>query len=624
MGSYLQTNNIGRRIGDRIIFSNVNLNINRDEKLGIVGINGSGKSSLLDIIAGRDSPDEGSVTFTRDLRTSYLDQNPKLTESNSIIDELFSAGTRITDLIRDYEKSLFSGDDTLIQKMIQKMDDSKAWDFEVSVKQILFKLKLPDLNANISSLSGGERKRVALAKTLVHESDLLILDEPTNHLDIDMIEWLEDYLKESVRTLIMVTHDRYFLDRICTGIFEIADKTVSRYDGNYSVYLEKRAEKEQSSRANAEKARNLFRTELEWMRRMPKARRHKSKARIGSFHDLKDKTKMPASGKQININVDASRMGKKILDLKHISKSYQSKTLIKNFSYLFGRYEKAGLVGPNGSGKTTLFNIITGLVTPDSGIIETGETVKFGYYRQEGISFDEEMTVSDAVEKIAEKVTLNDGRVVSASQFLNYFLFPPERQRTFIRKLSGGEKRRLYLLTVLMQNPNFLLLDEPTNDLDVLTLNVLEEYLSDFKGCLLVASHDRYFLDKIADHIFEYRGDGIIKDFPGNYTQLRDYQDERDAIAKKEESKKLPEKVEMKRTGPLSSSKTGITWKEKKELEKIESEIKKIQDEKGIIEMEITTGNLTSVELRKKSERFSELLKILDEKELRWLELSEK
>lgn len=624
MGSYLQTTNIGRRIGDRIIFSNVNLNINRDEKIGIVGVNGSGKSSLLDIIAGRESPDEGSVTFIRDLRTSYLDQNPKLTEGNSIVDELFSAGTTITDLIRDYEKSLFSGDDKLIQKMIQKMDDNKAWDFEVSVKQILFKLKLPDLNASISSLSGGERKRVALAKTLVHESDLLILDEPTNHLDIDMIEWLEDYLNASVRTLIMVTHDRYFLDRICTGILEISDKTVFRYDGNYAVYLEKRAEKEQSSRANAVKAGNLFRTELEWMRRMPKARRHKSKSRISSFHDLKDKTKMPASEKQININVDASRMGKKILDLKHISKSYQSKTLIKNFSYLFGRYEKAGLVGPNGSGKTTLFNLITGLIKPDSGKIETGDTVKFGYYRQEGIAFDEEMTVSDAVEKIAEKVTLNDGRVISVSQFLNYFLFPPERQRTLIRKLSGGEKRRLYLLTILMQNPNFLLLDEPTNDLDVLTLNVLEEYLSDFKGCVLIASHDRYFLDKIADHIFEYRGDGVIKDFPGNYTQLRDYQDERDAMTKKEGSKKLPEKIETKRIRPVSSLKSGMTWKEKKELEMIESEIRKIQEEKESIEQEITNGNMTSEKLRKKSERFSEILRILDEKELRWLELSEK
>lgn len=624
MASYLQTTNIGRRIGDRVIFNSVNININRDDKLAIVGINGSGKSSLLDIIAGKDSPDEGSITIARDLRTSYLEQNPSLNDSNTIIDELFSSGTRITDLIRDYEKSLYSGDEKLIQKMIQQMDDNKAWDFEVSVKQILFKLKLPDLDASISSLSGGERKRVALAKTLVHGSDLLILDEPTNHLDIDMIEWLEDYLKDSVRTLIMVTHDRYFLNRICTGIFEISDKTVFRYDGNYAVYLEKRAEKELSSRANAEKARNLFRTELDWMRRMPKARRHKSKSRIDSFYDLKDKTKMPASEKQININVDASRMGKKILDLKHISKSYQSKTLIKDFSYLFGRYEKAGLVGPNGSGKTTLFNIIIGLATPDSGKIEIGETVKFGYYRQEGIAFDEEMTVADAVERIAEKVTLNDGRVVSVSQFMNHFLFPPERQRTFIKKLSGGEKRRLYLLTVLMQNPNFLLLDEPTNDLDVLTLNVLEEYLSDFKGCLLVASHDRYFLDKIADHIFEYRGDGIIKDFPGNYTQLRDYQDERDALARKKERNMLPEREETKRIRPASSPKSGMTWKEKKELEMIESEIRKFEEEKGMIEKEIVNGNMTSDELRVKSERFSEILKVLDEKELRWLELSEK
>ena len=624
MTSYLQTQNLGRRIGDRVIFSGVNININNGDKLAIVGVNGSGKSSLLDIIAGRESPDEGSVSFVRDLRVSYLDQNPVLNESNKIIDELFSSGTKITNLIKDYEKSLYSGDDKLIQKMIQQMDDSKAWDFEVSVKQILFKLKLSDINKSIKNLSGGERKRVALAKTLVHEADLLILDEPTNHLDIDMIEWLEDYLTESSRTILMVTHDRYFLDRICTGIFEISEKSLTVYNGNYSFFLEKRAEKELAFKVNTEKARDLFKRELDWMRKMPKARRHKSKSRIDSFHDLKEKAKKSSADKVIKINSDTSRMGKKILELRNISKSYPSGEIIKDFSYQFGKYEKAGLVGPNGSGKTTLFNIISGLIVPDAGKIEIGETVKFGYYRQEGLEFDEEMTVADAVEKIAEKVTLNDGRVVPVSQFLNYFLFPPESQRTYIKKLSGGEKRRLYLLTVLMPGPNFLLLDEPTNDLDVLTLNVLEEYLSEFKGCILIASHDRYFLDKVVDHIFEYRDNGTIKDFPGNYTQLRNIKEEAVFANIKKEVNKKPARDDAKNSIGSAFKKKGLTWKEKKELELLESEIMKYEEEKIIIEQEITLGNMPPAELRKKSERYSEIMKILENKEHRWLELSDK
>jgi ABC transport system ATP-binding/permease protein len=624
MTSYLQTSGIARRIGDRIIFDGADININRDDKIAVVGVNGCGKSSLLDIISGRESPDEGSVTAARDLRISYLDQSPSLNDNNTIIDELFDEGTLITNLIRDYEKSLLSGDEKLMQKLTQQMDDHKAWDFEVSVKQILFRLKLFDLNARIKTLSGGERKRVALAKTLVHESDLLILDEPTNHLDIDMIEWLEEYLANSVRTLMMVTHDRYFLDRICTCVYEISDKKVFRYDGNYAWFLEKKEQYESSVMSNTEKARNLFRTELEWMRRMPKARRHKSKSRIGSFNDLREKTKLPSQEKRININVDISRMGKKILEIKNVSKSYGSKKLINDFSYNFARFEKAGIVGPNGAGKTTLFNIISGSETPDNGIIETGETVKFGYYRQEGMVFDEEMTVIDAVVKIAEKVTLNDGRVVTASGFLNYFLFPPDRQRTFIKKLSGGEKRRLYLLTVLMQSPNFLLLDEPTNDLDILTLNVLEEYLADFKGCVLAASHDRYFLDKISDHIFEYRDDGIIKDFPGNYTQLRNYRDEIELELQAKNKQKSPVKDILARVNQINENKRGLTWKEKKEMEQLESEIQNLEDKKGAIESDIASGSLSPGELRDKSEKFSELMKNLDDKELRWLELKEK
>jgi ATP-binding cassette subfamily F protein uup len=623
MISYLQTLNISRRIGDNLLFDEISININKEDKVALVGVNGSGKSSFLDIVSGKESPDSGSVNMIRGLKISYLGQEPVLDSEKTIIDELFSTGSDLTNLIKDYEKSLLSGDERLIQKMIQKMDDNKAWDYEVSVKQILYRLKLADLNAKISSLSGGERKRVALAKSLAESSDILILDEPTNHLDLDMIEWLEDYLSNASRTLLMVTHDRYFLDRVCNVIMEINDRKISVYNGNYSYFVEKKQEKELSAKTNSERALNLFRSELDWIRRMPKARTHKSKSRIGAFEEVKERAKMPQSGKTININVQTARMGKKILEIRNVSKSYGTKKVISDFSYLFSRFEKAGLVGRNGSGKSTLMNIITGLVTPDMGTVERGETIRFGYYRQEGISFDEDMTVFDAVSKIAEKVTIGDGSVVTVSQFMNYFLFPPDKQRTFIRKLSGGEKRRLYLLTVLMQNPNFLLLDEPTNDLDILTLNVLEEYLAGFKGCVVIASHDRYFMDKIVDHIFEYKGDGTIKDFPGNYTQLRDsrpYPDPADEIHPKGNQKK----DKPKKRSAESTVKQSMTYREKKELESLEQEISSAIAEKQLLESEITGGALSNEMLRTKSERLGELLKLIDDKEMRWLELSDR
>jgi ABC transport system ATP-binding/permease protein len=623
MVSYLQTLNISRRIGDNLLFEGISININKDDKVALVGVNGSGKSSLLDIIAGKESPDTGSVNMMRGLSISFLEQEPVLDNERTIIDELFSTGSTLTNLIKEYEKSLLTGDHILIQKMIGKMDDSKAWDYEVSVKQILYKLKLPDLNARISTLSGGERKRVALAKALAESSDLLILDEPTNHLDLDMIEWLEDYLSAASRTLLMVTHDRYFLDRVCNVIMEINDKKIIPYSGNYSYFIEKKQEKESAARANSERANNLYRSELEWIRRMPKARRHKSKSRTGAFEEVKERSKAIQPDKTININVHTARMGKKILEIKNLSKSFGNKELIKEFTYSFSRFEKAGLVGRNGSGKTTLMNIIAGIAEPDSGTVERGETIRFGYYRQGGITFDEEMNVLDAASKIAEKVTLSDGTVVTISQFMSYFLFPPERQRTFIKKLSGGEKRRLYLLTVLMKNPNFLLLDEPTNDLDILTLNVLEEYLSGFRGCVIIASHDRYFMDKIVDHVFEYKSDGTIKDFPGNYSQLRDafpYPDTSEDtrlkdVTKKEKSKKRLIEV---------AGKTSLTFREKKELERLEQEISKAISEKHLIESEITGGGLENELLRSKAKRLGELLIIIDEKEMQWLELNDR
>lgn len=624
MVSYLQAENIARRIGDNLLFDNISININKDDKVALIAVNGAGKSSLLDILAGRENPDLGSLSVKRGLHIAYLEQSPVLSDSNKIIDELFSTESELVTVIREYEECLLTGTPEMLQHMIQKMDDHKAWDYEVAVKQILFKLKLTDLNAVIGTLSGGQKKRVALAKILVEDADLLILDEPTNHLDLDMIEWLEEYLIKSNKTILMVTHDRYFLDRVCTVILELSDNEIYRYEGNYEYFLEKKQNREYSAKMNSEKARNLLKTELDWMRRMPKARRHKAKSRIESFYDLKDKAAIRPEEKSININVNISRMGSKILEIKNVSKSYGDKVLLHDFTYLFNRFEKAGLIGRNGTGKTTLLNIITGLIPPDSGTVERGETIVFGYYRQQGIDFDNDMTVIDAVKNIAEKVTLSDGNVLSIAQFMNYFLFPPEKQYTLIRKLSGGEKRRLYLLTVLMKNPNFLILDEPTNDLDILTLNVLEEYLAGFKGCVIVVSHDRYFMDKVVDHIFEYKGEGIIKDFPGNYTQLREKQedDEKRAVAVK--TAKAIANDEPVQAASRKEKKQGLTFKEKREFENLSEEIEKLEAEKKQIEAEMSDGRLNNEALVSKSKRHGEIVSILDDKELRWLELSEK
>jgi ABC transport system ATP-binding/permease protein len=623
MISYLQAESITRRVGDRLLFDKLNLIINKEDKAALVAVNGAGKSSILDILTGKESPDNGSVTFKRDLRIAYLKQSPELNDSNKILDELFCTDSHIVRIIREYEESLLSGTPEMQHLAIQRMDDNKAWDYETVVKQILFKLKLTDLNAVIGTLSGGQKKRIALAKVLVEDADLLVLDEPTNHLDLDMIEWLEDYLMSSTKSVLMVTHDRYFLDRICNVIFELSDNELFRYDGNYEYYLEKKAGRDHSVKLNAVKARNLLKTELEWMRRMPKARRHKAKSRIESFYDLKQKAQFKPEDRTININVNISRMGKKILEIRNISKSYNDKLLLKEFSYKFNRFEKVGFIGRNGTGKTTLLDIITGLKEPDSGTIEIGNTVVFGYYRQQGIEFDGSMTILDAVKTIAERVMVSDGNILSVTQFLNYFLFPPNKQHTLIRKLSGGEKRRLYLLTVLMKNPNFLILDEPTNDLDILTLNILEEYLAGFRGCVIVVSHDRYFMDKVVDHIFDFRGDGYIKDYPGNYTQLRDKQEEETEklIAISEKSKRPDIKAG---NTILKDKKAGLTYREKKEFESLSVEIQNLETEKKLIEDEMSQGTLNPQELYIRSIRHGEIIKLLDDNEMRWLNLSEK
>jgi ABC transport system ATP-binding/permease protein len=624
MVSYLQADNISRRIGDNLLFEKISLNINKDDKAALIAVNGAGKSSLFDILSGREISDSGALSIKRDLKIAYLRQSPELDESNRIIDELFCTDSELVKVIRDYENCILSGDNERLPVMIQRMDDHKAWDYEVTVKQILFRLKLTDLNVVIGTLSGGQKKRVALAKVLVEESDLLLLDEPTNHLDLDMIEWLEEYLLKSNKTLFMVTHDRYFLDRVCNVILELSDNELYRYEGNYEYFLEKKQSREYSAKMNSEKARNLLKTELDWMRMMPRARRHKAKYRIESFYDLKEKAAKRTEDKSVNINVNISRMGSKILEIKNISKSYGDKVILKDFTYVFNRFEKAGLIGRNGTGKTTLLNIITGLTEADSGNIERGETIVFGHYRQQGIEFDDNLTVIDAVRNIAEMVMVSDGTLLSVSQFMSYFLFPPEKQYTLIRKLSGGEKRRLYLLTVLMKNPNFLILDEPTNDLDILTLNVLEEYLAGFRGCVMVVSHDRYFMDKVVDHIFEYKGDGVIKDFPGNYTQLRDKQD----MEEKQDSSvrviKSQDTVTLQEKSVHKEKKPGLTFKEKREFEVLTVEIGILEKEKRHIESEISTGNLNIEQLFLQSKRHGEIVKLLDDKEMRWLELSEK
>jgi len=624
MISYLQAENIDRRIGDQLLFENISLNINKDDKVALIAVNGAGKTSLLDILAGKENPDGGSLSIRRDLQISYLQQSPHLNESNRIIDELFATGSELVKVIREYERCLISGSPEMLQKMIQLMDDHKAWDYEVAVKQILFKLKLTDLNAYISTLSGGQKKRVALAKVLVEDADLLILDEPTNHLDLDMIEWLEEYLIKTNKTLLMVTHDRYFLDRVCNVILELSDNELYRYEGNYEYFLEKKQSREYSAKMNTDKAKNLLKTELEWMRRMPKARRHKAKSRVESFYDIKERAASRSEDKSININVNISRMGKKILEIKNISKSFGDKRVLTDFTYNFARFEKAGLIGQNGTGKTTLLNILTGMLVPDSGTVERGETIVFGYYRQQGIEFDDDMTVIDAVKNIAERVTISDGTVLSITQFMNYFLFPPDKQYTLIRKLSGGEKRRLYLLTVLMKNPNFLILDEPTNDLDILTLNVLEEYLADFKGCVIVVSHDRYFMDKVVDHIFEYKGDGIVKDFPGNYTQLREKQEEDEKQLLVSKTTRTTEAGSNTDQAVKKVKKQGFSFKEKREFELLSEEIRKLESERVLIEAEMSNGSYNSEELYLKSIRHGEIMKLLDEKEMRWLEMSEK
>lgn len=620
MISYLQIENLTKSYGTFVMFENISFQLAKDQKIALIAKNGTGKTTLFNILCGKDTPDAGIVTFHKDITIGFLEQNPPFNPEYTVLEQVLSSSGKLTEIIENYEHALISEDTNLLQKSIEQMDLNHAWDFETRMKQILGKLKIYDLEQKMSTLSGGQRKRVALANTLVNKPDLLILDEPTNHLDLEMIEWLEEYLESGSFTLLMVTHDRYFLDRICSEIIEIDNRKLQYYKGNYGYYIEKRAERLEVMESNVDKAKNLYRKELDWIRRMPKARGTKAKYRVDAFEDVKEKAFSSRTDKRININVQSARMGSKVIDIEKISKSFDDKHLIKDFSYKFARLEKVGVVGNNGTGKTTFLNLLTKVLKPDSGVIEIGETLKIGYYRQDGIQFNEQMRVIDVAQEIAEVVALGDSSKMGVSQFLNYFLFPPEVQYSYVYKLSGGEKRRLYLMTILMQNPNFLILDEPTNDLDIVTLNVLEDYLQNFQGCVLIVSHDRYFMDKLVDHLFVFEGDGVIKDFPGNYSDYRDHKDqvEKEFAVDQKETRKVVVESEKIKANPKK-----LSYKEQREFELLGTEIESLENEKKIIEVEINSGTLNNTDLVAKSKRIAEIIKLVDQKSERWLVLSE-
>ena len=625
MISYLQVDNLSKRFGQQLLFEHISFGVGKGQKVALIAKNGMGKSTLLRIIAGKDSAETGTVIFRNDISIGILEQDPLLEPENTVFEEVFNSEAPILTLIKNYENAVEHNDTAALEHLIPDMDAHSAWDYETTIKQILSELKVGFYDRKISQLSGGQKKRVGLAKVLISNPEFLILDEPTNHLDIEMTEWLEEYLGKSNSTLLMVTHDRYFLDRVCNQIIEIDEFGLFSYSGNYAYYLEKREERIANHNAAVDKARNLLRTEQEWMRRMPQARGHKAQYRIDNFYKLKETASQTVTEKKMELDIKGQRLGKKILELEHVNKSYDGLCLLKDFSYKFVRGEKIGIVGKNGVGKSTFLNIITQNIEPDSGSISIGETVVYGYYKQSGITFKENDRVIDIVKNISERIDLGNGRIMSASQFLEYFMFTDKQQYSLVEKLSGGERRRLYLLTVLMSNPNFLILDEPTNDLDIVTLNVLEEYLKSFKGCLLIVSHDRFFTDKVVDRIFAFEGNGIVKDFPGNYTIYKNQREEEKEQQEKIEREKKKQEPQTAQSNNITKSekKRKLTFKERQEMQQLETEMEQLNAEKAEIEAALNSGTLPADELIQKSNRIGELIDLLDEKEMRWLELSE-
>ena len=618
MVPYLQVEDLTKSFGDLVLFHQISFGIAQGQRIGLIAKNGSGKTTLLNILSGKEGYDEGKITFLRDLRVGYLEQSPNYPEDLTVLEACFYHGNSTVELIKEYERCMETPGNPGLEDLLGRMEHEKAWDYERRAKQILSQLKIRDFGQKIKHLSGGQLKRVALANVLITEPDLLILDEPTNHLDLDMTEWLEEYLNRGTLSLLMVTHDRYFLDRVCSEIIEIDNKQIYSYKGNYSYYLEKRQERIEATNAEIARANNLYRTELEWMRRMPQARGHKARYREEAFYELEKVAKQRTYDSNVKLDVKASYIGSKIFEADHLYKSFGDLKILNDFSYIFARYEKMGIVGNNGTGKSTFIKILMGLEKPDSGTLDIGETVRFGYYSQDGLQFNEQMKVIDVITDIAEVIELGNGKRLTASQFLQHFLFTPETQHSYVYKLSGGERRRLYLCTVLMKNPNFLVLDEPTNDLDIVTLQVLEEYLQSFKGCVIVVSHDRYFMDKVVDHLLVFKGQGDIRDFPGNYSDYRDWK-----LAKAEHDKEEAKPKEEKTQRVRLNDKRRMTFKEKKEFEQLEKDIAALEAEKTQIEEALCSGTLSVDELTEKSKRLPALNDELDEKTMRWLELSE-
>ena len=632
---YVSAEGLTKSYGVKPLFEKISFHIEEGDKIALVARNGSGKSTLLKILAGMETPDSGKIWINKDIDVAFLEQDPVFIEDYSILDNIFHHKHPIINAIKEYEAIIEEGDPQKLNSAITKMDELGAWDYESKVHQVLGKLNIHHLHQKVNTLSGGQRKRVALARTLIdvgfdEKHVLLIMDEPTNHLDVEMVEWLEHYLNKENTSLVLVTHDRYFLDAVCEEIWEMDADNLYVYKGDYENYLEKKAARIESDTASIDKARNTYRKELEWMRKQPKARTTKSKSRIDSFYEVEARAKQRIEDQQMQLQVKMSRLGGKIAELKKVYKNYGDKIILKGFDYTFKKGDRIGVVGKNGVGKSTFIHILEGIDLPDSGKINIGDTVIFGNYSQQGLQVKEDMRVIEFVKNIAENFPLADGGSLSAAQFLNLFLFPPEQQYTYISMLSGGEKRRLHLLSILFRNPNFLILDEPTNDLDLPTLGVLENFLSEFAGCLVIVSHDRYFMDRLVDHLFVFEGDGEIRDFPGNYSQYRAWLKEQEQLASEDnkrsnhlQSEKEKITLTMNPVLPAVAEKKKITFKEKREFEQLGKEIAQLEKEKKYITEQLNNKNTSFSELQDISLRINEINQLLDEKELRWLYLSE-
>lgn len=620
-----QAQHLTKSFGDLVLFEDLSFSIERGEKVGLIARNGNGETTLMNILTGIDSPDSGEVIYQNGIRRAYLPQLPQVLPGSTVLETCFGHNDEMTSLIARWEEASARGDGKRMEELLPEMDALGAWEYEQRAREILTRLHLDDLHCTTDNLSGGELKRIALAGTLIGNPELLFLDEPTNHLDLDVIEWLEGYLSHQQIGLLLVTHDRYFLDRVCNRILELDNKQLYAYKGNYEYYLNKREERLEATERETSRAANLLRREAEWMHRRPQARGTKAKSRIDAFYELKEKAQPRHRDETLHLSEQGRYIGNKIFEAHKVCKAFGDRTILSDFDYIFSRYDKVGIVGPNGVGKTTFLRLLLGEEKPDSGYFDVGETVRFGYYSQKGMQFDENKRVIEAVQDIAEVIrNEKDGTTLSASALLTQFLFPPEKQYTPIHKLSGGEQRRLYLCTVLMKNPNFLILDEPTNDLDILTLNVLENYLSEFKGCVLVVSHDRFFMDKVVNHLFTFEGNGIVKDFPGNYTQYREYKQQEEAERQTVESSPSTRKAESEKPRTDAAERPRkLTFKEKQELERLEAELPKLEKEKAELESRMSSGTMATDELLTAGDRIAALIEEIDSKGMRWLELSD-